>query len=162
MGPKGKIVAAVGEVFISPHNHILSNAILLTKSYSNNVAEYNALLIGLQLARQMGVQYLKAYGDSKLIVSQIKIEYEVRHRDLMPYYQAAIKLAKIFDSFYISNVSRLQKTKADALTELAAMLALLANTRNRLNVATCQLFCSKYSLEVNKVHTTSANFEPRD
>jgi len=82
----------------------------------------------------MGVQYLKAYGDSKLIVNQIKIEHEVRHGDLMPYYQASIKLVNTFDGFYISNISRLQNTKADTLTELEAMLALLANARNRLNV----------------------------
>ena len=36
------------------------------------MAEYNALLIGLQLAREMGLLYLEAYGDSRLIVNQVK------------------------------------------------------------------------------------------
>ena len=75
------------------------------ESYSNNVAEYNALLIGLQLIQQMGVWYLEAYGDSKLIINQFKREYEVRHKDLIPYHHAAIKLADSFDNFYISHVS---------------------------------------------------------
>lgn len=136
--------------------------LLLTESYSNNVAEYNALLIGLQLAQQMGIQYFKAYSDSKLIVNQVKREYEVRHEDLIPYHHVAIKLAKSFDCFYISHVSRLQNTKADTLAALAATLGLPANTTYRLTVATCHLFCLKYDLEVSEVHTSSTNFEPRD
>ena len=50
-GPKGKTVPGVGVVFISPENHVLSRAFSLTEPSSNNVAEYNALLIGLQLAQ---------------------------------------------------------------------------------------------------------------
>ena len=53
--PTDKIIAGVGVVFISPENHILPCAFSLTEPYSNNVTEYNALLIGLQLAQQMGV-----------------------------------------------------------------------------------------------------------
>ena len=56
--------------YSSPENHIFPGAFSLKEPCSNNVAEYNALLIGLQLTQQMGVQYLKAYGYSKLIVSQ--------------------------------------------------------------------------------------------
>ena len=59
---KGRIIASVGVVFISPQNHILPRAFSLTGPCSNNVAEYNALLIGLQLAHGMGVRYLEAYG----------------------------------------------------------------------------------------------------
>jgi len=78
-GPKGKIIAGVGVVFVSPNDHVLPRAFSLMELYSNNVAEYNTLLIGLQLAQQMGVKYLEAYGDSKLIINHVKREYEVRH-----------------------------------------------------------------------------------
>jgi len=54
----------------------------------------------------MGVHYLEAYGDSKLIVNQVKGEYEVRHEDLVPYHHAVIKMANSFDGFYIGHVSR--------------------------------------------------------
>ena len=43
--------------FVLPYNHVLFHAFSLTEPYSNNVAEYNALLIGLQLVRKMGVQW---------------------------------------------------------------------------------------------------------
>ena len=55
IGPKGRIITGVGVVFISPQNHVLFRAFSLTESCSNNVAEYNALFIGLQLAHRMGV-----------------------------------------------------------------------------------------------------------
>jgi len=65
MGPKGKIVAGVGVVvFVLLHNHVLSCAFSLLESCSNNVAEYNALVISLQLAQQMEMRYLEAYNDS--------------------------------------------------------------------------------------------------
>ena len=52
-------------------------AFSLTKLCFNNVLEYNALLIGMQLAEEIGVKNLEAYGDSKLIVNQVRGEYEV-------------------------------------------------------------------------------------
>ena len=72
----------------------------------------------------MGVQYLEAYGDLKLIVNQVKGEYEFRHDDLVPYHHAVIKMANSFDGFYIGHVSHFQNNKADALAALAATLAL--------------------------------------
>jgi len=127
----------------------------LTESCSNNATEYNALLIGLQLAREMGVRYLEAYGDSKLIINQVKGEYEVRHRDLVPYYHAIIKMANLFDCFYISHVSRSQNIKADALAALPATLALPIDTTYHLAVATRHLVCPKHRLKTKEVHITS-------
>jgi len=111
------------------------------ESCPNNVAEYNALLIDLQLARQMGIRYFEAYGDSKLIINQVKGEYEVHHEDLIPYHRAAIKLANSFNGFYIIHESRLQNTNADALAALAATLVLLADITYRLRVVICHLLC---------------------
>ena len=65
--PEGNIITGVGVVLISPHNYVILYAFLLTEQSSNNIAEYNFLLIGMQLAEEIGVKNLKAYGDSKLI-----------------------------------------------------------------------------------------------
>ena len=62
------------------------------------MAEYNALLIRMQFADEIGVKNLEAYGDSKLIVSQVRGEYEARHEDLVPYYNATIHMAKRFSN----------------------------------------------------------------
>jgi len=102
-------------------------AFSLTEPCFNNMTEYNALIIGLRLTQHMEVQYLEAYSDSKLIVNQVKREYEVCHEDLIPYHHIAIKLANSFYGFYINHMSRLLNTKADALAALAATLALSAD-----------------------------------
>jgi len=81
----------------------------------------------------------------------VKGEYEVHHKDLIPYHHAVTKLADSFDGFYISHVSRLLNTKADALATLAATLGLLANTTYRLTVTTRHLFYPKYGLEISEV-----------
>ena len=86
----------------------------------------------------------------------------VHHDDLIPYNHVAIQLANTFEGFYISHVSRLQDTKADALAALAVTLALPADTSYHLTVATRHLFCPKYDLDVSEVHTISTNFELRD
>jgi len=102
---------------------VIPRAFSLIEPCSNNVAEYNALLIGMQVADEIGVKNLEAYGDSKLIVNQICREYEVRHEDLVPYYNATIHMAVRFKNFYIDHVPRQQNAHADALASLAASLA---------------------------------------
>ena len=68
--------------------------------------EYNALIIGMQLAKEIGVKHLEAYGDSKLIVNQVCGEYEVRHEDLVPYNNGTTNMAGKFKSFYIDHIPR--------------------------------------------------------
>src|SRR5436190_13157968 len=99
-------------------------AFSLTEPCTNNVAEYNALLIDLQLALQLGVRNLQAYGDSELIVNQLRGEYKVRSDDLIPYFNFALQMAEQFEGFYIGHVPRLDNTHADALASLATSLCL--------------------------------------
>ena len=110
----------------------------------------------------MGVRYLETYGDSKLIVSQVKGEYEVRHEDLVPYYHAVIKMANLFDGFYVGHVSRSQNTRADALAALATILTLQVDTKYHLTVTTRHLVCSKHLLRTREVYNISTDLEPRD
>ena len=116
-------MAGVGVVLVSPQNYVIPRAVSLTEPCSNNVAEYNALLIGMQLADEIGVKNLEAYSDCKLIVNQVRGEYEVRHEDLVPYYNATVHMAGKFINFYIDHVPRKQNAHADALASLAASLA---------------------------------------
>ena len=48
----------------------------------------------MQLAEEIEVKNLEAYGDSKLIVNQVRREYDVRHEDLVPYHNATIIMAE--------------------------------------------------------------------
>ena len=57
---EGNIIASVEVVFISQHNYVIPRAFSLTELCSNNISRYNALLIGMQLAEEIGVRNLEA------------------------------------------------------------------------------------------------------
>lgn len=105
------------------------------------MAEYNALLIGLEVAKKVGAMNLEAYGYSMLIVIQVRGEYEVRHEDLIPYYEAVSRMAKEFNNFYMGHLPHQQNAHAYALAFLAASLALSAGASKKVLVFTHDLFC---------------------
>lgn len=59
----------MGVMLISYHKNAIPIGYSLIKLCTNNFAEYNELIAGLQIALQLGMKYLEAYGDSKLIVN---------------------------------------------------------------------------------------------
>jgi len=69
MGPRGNVVAGARVVLVSLQNYVIPRAFSLIEPCSNNIAEYNTLLIGMKIADEIGVKNLKPYGDSKLIVN---------------------------------------------------------------------------------------------
>jgi ribonuclease HI len=83
---------------------------------TNNVAEYTALLRGLERAAELGVKRLEVFSDSELLVKQMNGEYRVKHPDLVPLYEAANRLKRSFDGgISIAHVRRNGNTRADAL-----------------------------------------------
>ena len=54
-------------------------------SCSNNVAEYEAYLTGLAVALSMGVKHMRVLGDSKPVVSQVKVDFALREQSLAAY-----------------------------------------------------------------------------
>jgi len=70
-GSRGDIIEGVGVILVSPWNYIIPCTFSLTEPCSNNIAKYNDLLIGMQIADEIGVKNLDAYGYSKLIVNQV-------------------------------------------------------------------------------------------
>src|SRR5438445_696140 len=84
-------------------------------SVTNNVAEYTALVRGLEAAADLGLKRLAVFSDSELLVKQMNGEYRVKHPDLLPLYEDARELVKEFDSVAISHVRREHNKRADAL-----------------------------------------------
>lgn len=82
---------------------------------TNNVAEYTALVKGLERAAELGVTRLAVFSDSELLVKQMNGEYRVKHPDLVPLYQQATRLKGRFEAVTISHVRREQNARADAL-----------------------------------------------
>ncbi|TYK06432.1 uncharacterized protein E5676_scaffold163G001350 [Cucumis melo var. makuwa] len=114
--------AGVGIVFISPEKHMLSYSFTLGELCSNNVVEYQAFIIGLQMASEFGIKCIEIFGDSKLIINQLSYQYEVKHQDLKPYFSYARRLMDKFDSIILEHIPRSENKKADALANLATAL----------------------------------------
>lgn len=116
--------AGAGVVFVSPQRQILLYSFSLSELCSNNVAEYQALIIGLQMAIEMSISQLEIFGDSKLVINQILEQYDVKKEDLIPYCQYAKKLLKNFEAITLEHIPRKENRQADALANLATALAL--------------------------------------
>ena len=82
---------------------------------THNVAEYQALIGGLELAREYGVQRIRVYMDSELVVDQVNGVSAVRQAHLKELYEEARSLVAQFKSFRISWVPRELNTEADRL-----------------------------------------------
>jgi ribonuclease HI len=74
---------------------------------TNNVFEYEALILGLEETRKMKITKLVEFGDSELVVQQIKGYYQIRHPRMREYINQVWDLIDIFyESFNITVVSR--------------------------------------------------------
>jgi len=67
--------AGAGKVFIFPEKHVLTYSFVLAQLCPNNMAKYQGLILGLQMAIEMGIQDLHIYGDSQLVIKQLLEEY---------------------------------------------------------------------------------------
>ncbi len=86
---------------------------------TNNVAEYKALITGLQKARELGAKRILVRGDSELIIRQMRGEYRVKSPDMRPLYEQAKELFEEFDEARIEHNYRDKNTLADRLANLA-------------------------------------------
>lgn len=86
---------------------------------SNNVAEYNALIWGLENAKAAAIDDLDVHADSELMVNQINGIYRVKSEGLKPLFAQARMLASGFASFNISHVYREANKEADMLVNEA-------------------------------------------
>ena len=86
---------------------------------TNNVAEYQALLRGLELASAHGATVVEVVGDSELVVRQIEGRYKVKNADLKPLHAKAKEMLAEFDNWEIRHVKRAQNADADRLVNEA-------------------------------------------
>ncbi len=84
---------------------------------TNNVAEYSALIRGIQEAKRHGVTELDIYTDSELMVRQIKGQYKVRSKNLLTLFKKTESLLKEFKSYTITHVPREENIDADMLAK---------------------------------------------
>ncbi len=107
--------AAVGVVVATPEGEILEERGERIGDATNNIAEYRAVLLGIERARDLGATELELVGDSELVVKQVRGEYRVKQEHLRPLHNRTIRELTEFDGWSIRHVHREQNAEADRL-----------------------------------------------
>jgi ribonuclease HI len=118
--------AAVAAVATSSDGEPLGERNAYIGEATNNVAEYRALLLGLELARDLGADEVEVINDSELVARQIGGEYKVKHAGLKPLFIEAMRTLREFDGWSVRAVRREHNERADELVNAALDEALSA------------------------------------
>lgn len=111
--------AAIGVVVRDPDGEILESRGETIGPATNNVAEYRALLLGLEVATAHGATELELIGDSELVVRQVEGRYKVKNAGMKELHAEVKRVLADFDSWTISHVRREQNADADRLVNEA-------------------------------------------
>ncbi|XP_027364342.1 uncharacterized protein LOC113871444 [Abrus precatorius] len=87
----------IGAILNSPKKQYIPIATILSFDCTNNIAEYEACAMGIQAAIESKIKILEVYGDSALVMHQLKGEWETRDVKLIPYQAYIRELVEYFD-----------------------------------------------------------------
>ena len=111
--------AAIGIVVSDPSGEVVTTFSDTIGETTNNVAEYRALLRGLELAAAHGAAEVRVINDSELVARQLTGVYKVKHAAMQELHRQAVALLQGFDSWSIESVPRAQNAEADSLVNQA-------------------------------------------
>lgn len=112
-------LAGAGAILYNDQGKEMHSRFAFLGTCTNNVAEYRALLLGLQDAKDCGCKELEIYLDSELIVRQIQGRYKVKNEQLQELFKEVRALLASFSQWSIAHVPRSQNARADALANEA-------------------------------------------
>jgi ribonuclease HI len=106
--------AAAALITTADGEELLRRAKRLGKT-TNNVAEYEAVLLALDLCKELGAARVTLRVDSELVARQIEGRYKVKHPDLMQLHHRAMLRARMFEKLQVEHIPRKENTAADAM-----------------------------------------------
>ena len=111
--------SGAGLILTSPEGIDIEYTLRFGFRTSNNEAEYEAVIAGLNLAHSLEVDRLEVYSDSQLVVRQIEDTYEAKSGRMILYLRKVRDLLKKFVLVQVKNVPKVENSRADALAKLA-------------------------------------------
>jgi ribonuclease HI len=111
--------AAIGVVISDPDGAVLEEVAETIGVATNNVAEYRAVLRGLERAAARGATEVRIVNDSELVARQLTGAYKVKHPAMKPLHAEATAALRGFERWQIQTVPRAQNAGADALVNRA-------------------------------------------
>ena len=147
-----RVKVGVGLVYVTPTGGIIYQAINILDAKTNNEAEYEALILGLEIALHMDIQNIHVFGDFQLVVNQVTGDFKVYKPELSRYCKKATTLLTRFAHFTIQNIPRAKNSQADALAKLAKEL-IYPDTQHEIQVLVRPRKCvGEASLEEDDDH----------
>jgi ribonuclease HI len=107
--------SAIAAVATTPEGDELAERSAYIGETTNNVAEYRAVQLGLDLARELGASSVEIVNDSQLIARQIGGQYKVKHAGLKPLFLETMRMLREFDRWSVRDVRREHNVRADEL-----------------------------------------------
>ncbi|GKV42967.1 hypothetical protein SLEP1_g50318 [Rubroshorea leprosula] len=112
--------SGAGALLIGPDGYRSEHALKFNFDATNNMAEYEALLLGLQLALELKLSAIQVYSDSQLVVNQINSICEVVDPVMVKYVALVTELRCKFQKFCLSKIPRTENEQADSLSKFAS------------------------------------------
>ncbi|XP_038685735.1 uncharacterized protein LOC119985518 [Tripterygium wilfordii] len=148
--------AKAGIVIKSPRGTKSTFSFILDFDYTNNQAEYEALLIKLEILKELGAQEICVLRDSQLVLKQLIGEYKCNNLAIAPYYVTAVQLLVEFEEVTLNHLSREDNWKANELAHTASGLWMSADLTHKIILVDKRLHPSirerGMSIEVLNVH----------
>ena len=119
-GSKVKDGLGAGVVLTSPRKDVLKYVLQIHFAASNNVAEYEALVHGLKVSKEIGLHRIRCYGDSALIVHQSSGEWDALDANMALYRFHVQKISGYFDGCEFFHIARADNEAADELSKLGS------------------------------------------
>ena len=119
----------IGVLLISPHGDHIPRSVRLAFAdrypTTNNIVEYEACILGLETALELGIRKIEIFGDSNLVIRHIQGDLKTRAMKLRPYHAYLELLVGRFDNLSYTHLPRVQNQFVDALATLASMIDIL-------------------------------------
>src|SRR3954471_7712421 len=119
-GSKMRTGLGAGVVLTSPKGDKLRYVLQIHFAASNNVAEYEALIHGLRLAKELGIRRILCYGDSDLVVQQSSGDWDAKDANMASYRFLVQQLSGYFEGCEFHHVLRANNEAEDALSKLGS------------------------------------------
>ena len=120
-GACSKETTGVGVVLIPPEQKSTQLSFKLAFQVTNNITEYEALILGLNVAKDRGIRNLKVFGDADLIIQQVNRAFQAKHPRLKACRDEVWRLRNSFYDFCISYIPRAKNQLADSLAVSASL-----------------------------------------
>ena len=111
--------AGAGAVILDEEGSVLARLGRFLGKQTNNVAEYQGLLLGLRRARQMGAREVEVRADSQLLIRQLQGKYAVKNEVLKRLHEEALALLQSFERYELVHIPREQNALADEMSNRA-------------------------------------------